>query len=83
MKDACLAAGAFDAVITDHHASGGSGAKALGEAVIKACNEPCDFKFTYPLDISIKEKIEAIAKNLYGAGKVEYSEQVGCTRTVF
>lgn len=48
----------------------------LGIAVKKACeNVTQTLKFLYPLDISIKEKIEAIAKS-YGAAGVEYSEQV-------
>ena len=48
----------------------------LGIAVQRACeNVPQPFKFLYPLDISIKEKIGAIAKT-YGASGVEYSEQV-------
>mmetsp|Transcript_21125 Transcript_21125/g.58609 ORF Transcript_21125/g.58609 Transcript_21125/m.58609 type:complete len:648 (+) Transcript_21125:252-2195(+) len=76
VKEACLAAGAFDAVVTENHARGGAGAKALAEAVIKACQQPCDFKFTYPLDLSIKAKIEKIAIELYGAGSVEYKPEV-------
>lgn len=48
----------------------------LGLAVQKACeNVTQPLKFLYPLDISIKEKIEAIARS-YGASGVEYSEQV-------
>lgn len=48
----------------------------LGVAVQKACeNVSQPLKFLYPLDIGIKEKIEAIAKS-YGASGVEYSEQV-------
>lgn len=48
----------------------------LGIAVQKACeNATQPLKFLYPLDIGIKEKIEAIAKS-YGASGVEYSEQV-------
>lgn len=48
----------------------------LGIAVQKACeNVTQPLKFLYPLDISIKEKIEAIAKS-YGASGVEYSDQV-------
>ena len=48
----------------------------LGIAVQRACeNQTQPLKFLYPLDISIKEKIEAIAKS-YGASGVEYSEQV-------
>ena len=48
----------------------------LGVAVQRACeNVTQPLKFLYPLDISIKEKIEAIAKS-YGASGVEYTEQV-------
>lgn len=48
----------------------------LGIAVQKACeNVTQPLKFLYPLDVSIKEKIEAIARS-YGASGVEYSEQV-------
>lgn len=48
----------------------------LGIAVQRACeNAANSFKFLYSLDISIKDKIEAIAKS-YGASGVEYSEQV-------
>ncbi|KAM7272659.1 hypothetical protein ACFE04_027322 [Oxalis oulophora] len=75
VRNASLAAGAFDAVICSHHAHGGKGAVDLGIAVQKACeNVKQPLKFLYPLDIGIKEKIEAIAKS-YGASGVEYSEQ--------
>lgn len=48
----------------------------LGIAVEKACqNITQPLKFLYPLEISIKDKIEAIAKS-YGASGVEYSDQV-------
>ncbi|XP_010500615.1 PREDICTED: formate--tetrahydrofolate ligase [Camelina sativa] len=68
-------AGAFDAVICSHHAHGGKGAVDLGIAVEKACqNITHPLRFLYPLDISIKDKIEAIAKS-YGASGVEYSDQ--------
>ncbi|EOA39886.1 hypothetical protein CARUB_v10008563mg [Capsella rubella] len=68
-------AGAFDAVICSHHAHGGKGAVDLGIAVEKACqNITQPLRFLYPLDISIKDKIEAIAKS-YGASGVEYSDQ--------
>lgn len=68
-----LEAGAFDAVLAEHWAQGGQGATALAEAVVKACEEPNEFAYLYPLNMSIKEKIEIIAKEIYGAGDVEYS----------
>ncbi|KAI3705426.1 hypothetical protein L1987_75663 [Smallanthus sonchifolius] len=75
VKNAAVAAGAFDAVLCTHHAHGGKGAVDLGIAVQKACeNATQPLKFLYPLDISIKEKIEAIARS-YGASGVEYSDQ--------
>jgi formyltetrahydrofolate synthetase len=73
IKEMALAAGAIDAVSTEHHANGGEGARDLAEAVTKACVEPSSFDYLYPLDRPIKEKIETIAKRVYGAGAVEYS----------
>ena len=73
VREAALEAGAEDAVMSNHWAEGGLGSVALGEAVIKACEKPTDFNFLYPLEASIKEKIETIAKEMYSAGAVEYS----------
>jgi formyltetrahydrofolate synthetase len=70
-----LAAGAEDAVMSNHWAEGGKGSVALAEAVVAACEKPSDFNFLYPLDLSIKEKIEIIAKEVYGADGVEYSPE--------
>ncbi len=72
VKKAAIEAGAETAVMTDHWAKGGEGAAALAEAVVDACEKPSDFEFLYPLDISIKEKIETIAKEIYGAGDVVF-----------
>lgn len=68
-------AGALDAVMTNHWAEGGAGAVALGEAIIAACEQPSNFQFLYPLEFSIKEKIEAIVKQIYGADGVSYSPE--------
>jgi len=68
-------AGAEDAIMSNHWAEGGAGAVDLAKAVMKACEKPTNFNYLYPLDMSIKEKIETIAKKLYGAGGVEYSPQ--------
>ncbi|MFQ5410320.1 MAG: formate--tetrahydrofolate ligase, partial [Anaerolineales bacterium] len=70
-----IEAGAEDAVMSNHWAEGGAGAVRLAEAVAAACEKPSNFKFLYPLDLSIKEKIETIAKKVYGADGVEYSEK--------
>jgi formyltetrahydrofolate synthetase len=68
-------AGAYDAVSSNHWAEGGKGAVALGEAVIEACKQPSNFDFLYPLELGIKEKIEAIVSKIYGGAGVEYSPQ--------
>jgi formyltetrahydrofolate synthetase len=67
-------AGVVDAIVCDHFSKGGAGAVELGKAVIKAAEMKSDFKFLYPLEKSIKEKIEIIAKDVYGADGVDYSE---------
>ncbi len=67
-------AGAFAAVRTDHWAEGGKGAAELAEAVVAACEEPSHFEFLYDLNQGIKEKIETICTEIYGAGGVEYSD---------
>lgn len=73
VRERALGAGAFDAVVCTHHAEGGAGAVDLGEAVQRACEQsPGEFRFLYPLELSIKEKIEAIAKRTYGAEGVSY-----------
>jgi formate--tetrahydrofolate ligase len=58
--------------VTNHHAEGGKGAAELAEAVAEAAEEPSDFKFLYPDDAPLREKIEAIATRIYGAERVEY-----------
>lgn len=72
VRRAALEAGAMDAVVSTHWMDGGAGALALAEAVIKAAEQPSDFKFLYPLEMSIKEKIEIICKEIYGAEGVDY-----------
>ena len=68
-----LQAGAHDAVSANHWADGGAGSVELGNAVIEACKQPSDFKFLYPLHLTIKEKIETIVKVIYGGDGVVYS----------
>ncbi len=65
-------AGAEQAVVTDHWARGGEGAMELAQAVVDACEKPSHFDFLYPLESSIKQKIEKIAMDIYGAEEVTY-----------
>lgn len=75
VRKIAVEAGAEDAVPSEHWAKGAAGARQLAEAVVKACEKPTDFKFLYPLDIPIKEKIATIAAKVYGAAGVEYSSE--------
>ncbi len=75
IRKAAVEAGAEDAVVCRHWMEGGKGAVKLGEAVIKAAEKPTNFKFLYPLEMSIKEKIETICTQIYGADGVEYSPE--------
>jgi methylenetetrahydrofolate dehydrogenase (NADP+) / methenyltetrahydrofolate cyclohydrolase / formyltetrahydrofolate synthetase len=68
-------AGAEGAVQSNHWAEGGDGAQALAEAVVAACEKPSNFQFLYPLEWSIKEKIEKIACEVYGAAGVSYTPE--------
>lgn len=65
-------AGAYATVMTNHWTEGGEGAQELAEAVADACEQPSNFDFLYPLDLSIKEKIEVLAREVYGADGVTY-----------
>ena len=76
VRKMAIDAGAEDAVVSRHWMEGGKGSVALADAVVAACEKPSDFKFLYPLKgTSIKEKIETICKEIYGAAGVEYSEE--------
>jgi formyltetrahydrofolate synthetase len=74
VRKIAIEAGAEDAVMSNHWADGGAGAVELGKAVIAAAEKPSDFKFLYDLDLSIKEKIETIAREIYGAASITYTE---------
>ncbi len=73
IHDAAMEAGAYDAVVAQHWADGGEGATELAEAVVRATEEPSDFRFLYESEQPIKEKIETLAREVYGASGVDYS----------
>ena len=75
IREAALQAGAFDAVVTHHWADGGEGAADLAAAVIKASDEPSNFNYLYDINAPIKEKIEILAREVYGAAGVDYSPE--------
>ncbi|MFQ6060330.1 MAG: formate--tetrahydrofolate ligase, partial [Thermoplasmata archaeon] len=74
VKKIALEAGADAAEAGDYHARGGEGAIEIAKAVIEACEKPSDFKLLYPDDMPIEDKIRTIAKEIYGADDVEFSE---------
>jgi formyltetrahydrofolate synthetase len=62
--------GAYAAEVNDGFLRGGAGGAALAEAVVAAADEPSHFDYIYPLEAPIEDKIEAIAKRVYGADGV-------------
>jgi formyltetrahydrofolate synthetase len=62
--------GAYAAEVNTAFEQGGKGATALAEAVVAAADEPNDFRFAYPNDAPIEEKVRAIATQVYGAEDV-------------
>ena len=95
LETLCRAAmkfGAASAQISTCWARGGEGALALAEAVAAACDIPtrgrAHFRCLYPAEMPIKEKIECVAREIYGAASVEYSQRAEdriawCTRNGF
>ena len=74
VREEAKKAGAEEAIPVTAWADGGDGAIDLAKAVVEACEKPNNFKLLYPDEASIKEKIETIAREIYGAAGVEYSE---------
>ena len=62
-------------VESDIWAKGGAGGTALAEKVIEACEKPNSFHYLYETELSPKEKIEKIAKDIYGADGVVYTDK--------
>ncbi|MFH1775625.1 MAG: formate--tetrahydrofolate ligase [Chloroflexota bacterium] len=74
VKKAAEAAGARCAVST-HWADGGDGALELADAVIDACNEETNFQFLYPLEMKLRDRVEKVAKVVYGADGVSWTPE--------
>ena len=71
VEEICKSKGA-DFSLSEVFAKGSEGGIDLANKVVAACEKEKDFKFTYESELSIKEKIEAIATKIYGAGEVKY-----------
>lgn len=74
IEDYCKSKGA-DFAVTKCFAEGGAGGTELAEKVVSACEKENDFKFLYDLDMPLYDKIEKIAKEIYGADGVDYTKQ--------
>ena len=63
------------AVFTDVFLQGGEGGKELAEAVVEACEIPSKLQFAYELESGVAEKIEEVAKKIYGADGADFSDE--------
>ncbi len=75
IREAALAAGASDACLARNWELGGEGAADLARAVEKAASQPSSVKFLYPLEMPIRDKIDTLAREVYGADRVSYSPE--------
>lgn len=74
IEDYCHQRGA-EFALSDVFCEGGNGGVDLAEKVVEACEKPSDFKLLYDNDLTIKEKMNRIATEIYGADKVNYTPQ--------
>jgi formate--tetrahydrofolate ligase len=82
VRKAAEAAGARCAVST-HFANGGAGALELADAVKEACKEKNDFKFLYPIEMKLRERVDKIAKVVYGAAGVSWAPEAEAKAKTF
>ena len=60
--------------LSEHWQYGGEGARELAELVIEACEEPPELNYLYDLEMPLRQRVELIAKEVYGADGVEWSD---------
>jgi len=82
VRKAAEAAGARCAVST-HWADGGDGALELADAVKEACQDENEFRFLYPLDMKLRERVGKIAQVVYGADGVSWSPEAEAKAKIF
>ena len=82
VRKAAEAAGARCA-FSSHWADGGDGALELTDAVVEACKDKNDFKFLYPNEMKLRQRVEKIAKTVYGADGVNWSPEATEKAKVF
>ena len=59
--------------LSEHWQFGGEGAKELAELVVEACEEPTEINYLYPLEMPLRQRVELIAKEVYGADGVDWA----------
>jgi formate--tetrahydrofolate ligase len=69
--------------INDVWAKGGKGAIDLANIVVEQCDIDYDIQYAYSLEMSIKDKIKAVARNVYGANKIFYSKEANASIAMF
>ncbi|WP_003540878.1 formate--tetrahydrofolate ligase [Desulfotomaculum nigrificans] len=69
--------------LSEHWLKGGEGALELADAVIDACNEKVDFKYLYPLEMPLRQRVELIAKEVYGADGVSWTPEAEAKAKMF
>jgi len=74
VRKAVEAAGARCA-LSQHWAQGGEGALELADAVLDACAQEADFKYLYPLEMKLRDRVERIAQEVYGADGVAWTPE--------
>jgi formate--tetrahydrofolate ligase len=75
VRDWAASAGAAGAAVSTHFLDGGRGAEELAQAVEAACKAPSAYTPLYPDEAPIKQKIETVARRIYGAAGVSYEER--------
>lgn len=71
IKELCASMG-VEAVLCETWEKGGEGGITLAEKVVEICGKSSSFRFLYDLNLSLKDKVEVLAKEIYRAGKVEF-----------
>ena len=82
VREAAEAAGARCA-ISDHFARGGEGALELADAVIDACDDEVNFEYLYPLEMKLRDRVDKIAREVYGADGVQWSPEAEAKARAF
>jgi len=82
VRKAAEEVGARCAVAT-HWADGGDGALELADVVKEACEETNDFKYLYPMEMKLRERVDLIAKTIYGADDVAWAPEAEAKAKMF